>query len=114
MLTIDRDKLYREIGRRIRAIREECNPKLTQSELADKLGVERTSITNIEQGTQRATLHLLYSLAQRLQIPLEKLLPALDDKRIFQTGEITNLTEVRLGRKSKSVPNEVKLFVEKI
>ncbi len=111
-LSIDKERLYQEIGKRIRAVREERSPKITQSELAELLGVERTSISNIEQGVQRATVHLLYVLAERLQVSLDKLLPTLGDEKIFNAR--THLTQVKMGHITKSVPNEVKLFVDKI
>ncbi len=113
-MIIDRDKLYAEIGRRVKAAREAQRPKLTQGELAKKLGVERTSITNIEKGIQRATLHFLYSLVQQLELPLQRLFPTLDDERIIKSGEITGVAETKVGEGMKTVPNEVKLFYEKL
>ena len=109
MPMIDRKKLYEEVGRRVKAARDAHTPSLTQGELAEKLNVERTSITNIEKGTQRATLHFLYLLAQQLQIPLARLLPSLDDEKIAVSGGTTEVTQVRLDKKRiMTVPSKVK------
>lgn len=114
MLKINRDKLYAEIGRRVRAAREKRTPKLTQERLALELGVERTSITNIEKGTQRATLHFLYSIAQHLQTPLESFLPSIDDNRILDAGAVTDIAVVKLGKRTKAVPVPAKSLYDKV
>lgn len=115
MPMIDRQKLYEEVGRRIKAARDAHTPPLTQGALAKKLDIERTSITNIEKGTQRATLHLLYLLAQQLKIPLSEILPSLDDEKIAVSGETTEVAQVRLDDdRVKTVPSAAKDFYEKI
>lgn len=114
MRVIDRDRLYRVIGNRVKQARDSRKPRLTQGELAEMLGVERTSITNIEKGTQRATLHFLYSLAQQLQIPLVQLFPSLDDEEILEPEETTAIAELKLGKQTRPVPKYVKSFVEKL
>lgn len=67
--------LYTEIGQQVREFRE--NKKWTQQELADKVKLTRTSITNIEAGNQKIPVHVLYGLAIALDVPLTKLLPPL-------------------------------------
>lgn len=103
---IDREKLYADIGRRIKHARR----PLTQGELAQRLGIKRTSITNIEKGSQRATLFFLYSVAQELGIPLQRLLPAVDDPNILD-AEMQAPPTPRLQKKSKA---QVLSFVQKI
>lgn len=49
--------------------------QLTQSELASRIGLARTSITNIELGQQHIPLHLLYPLAAALGTTPHELLP---------------------------------------
>jgi transcriptional regulator with XRE-family HTH domain len=68
------DKFYLEFGRMIRAQRNETD--LTQTDLAERVGLSRTSITNIELGRQHISLHHLYALASALGTTPEKLLPA--------------------------------------
>lgn len=65
--------LYKEFGRRLRARRKEL--KLTQSQLADRVGLTRTSITNIEAGRQHVVLHQLFLLASEIAVKPEDLLP---------------------------------------
>jgi transcriptional regulator with XRE-family HTH domain len=72
---LDEQKLYQLVGRRIRDLRVQRNPKLTQARLASLLQIERTSVTNIESGTQRPPLALLYRLCVELDVPLQEVLP---------------------------------------
>lgn len=111
MPSISREKLYAEIGERIKKVRNLQNPKITQVALANKLDIERTSITNIETGSQRATLHLLYRIAQELNIALTDLLPDVNDERI--QGDATPLEPLRLDKKKTvNVPPAVKSMFE--
>lgn len=56
--------LYQVIGKRLRKKRKEQG--LTQLELAQRAGLTRTSVTNIEQGIQHTSLYTLYELSQLL------------------------------------------------
>jgi transcriptional regulator with XRE-family HTH domain len=69
----DQDWLYREIGRRIRDARRRAS--LTQVDLAQKAGLARTSITNIEMGNQQPTIHALWRIADSVQTSPCDLLP---------------------------------------
>lgn len=53
-----------ELGQRIRALRRARG--LTQEQLAGLVGLERTSITNIESGNQQVTLSKLILIAEAL------------------------------------------------
>jgi transcriptional regulator with XRE-family HTH domain len=69
-------KLYRVFGSRLRALREEKS--VTQEELARRVELSRTSITNIEKGRQRIMLHQVVELAEALDADLGALIaPAL-------------------------------------
>lgn len=76
---IDVDRLYRSIGKNIRDLRKGKRPALTQAELADFLGITRTSITNIEKGNQRIPLHLLYILCSKLSVEISEVIPSVED-----------------------------------
>jgi y4mF family transcriptional regulator len=65
--------LYRTIGHLVRAARKELH--LTQDDLARRIGLTRTSINNIEQGKQRIQIHMLYSIADALNVAPTALLP---------------------------------------
>lgn len=67
------DGFYREIGSRIRIEREELG--FSQKELADGVGLTRTSIVNIEAGRQHLPLHTLYAIADALGVSVYCLLP---------------------------------------
>lgn len=67
------EQLYREIGRALRQRREAA--KLTQGDVANRVNLSRTSVTNIEQGRQHVTLHVLYALANAVGAKPTDLLP---------------------------------------
>ena len=75
----DSDDLYRELGRKIRQARERSGErseeKLSQEALAQRLGLSRASMVNIEAGRQRAPLHLLWQIAELLGTDLIMLIP---------------------------------------
>lgn len=73
------DQLYNTIGKRVRLRRERLG--LTQEQLADHVGLTRTSISNIEQGRQKILVHMLYNLAEALAVAPEALLPLEDTER---------------------------------
>jgi transcriptional regulator with XRE-family HTH domain len=60
------------IGARLRAARDACG--LSLSALADRAGVGKGSLSEIEHGTRNPTLSTLYALAGALGVPLAALL----------------------------------------
>lgn len=66
-------KLYRVFGSRLRELREQRS--VTQEELARRVDLSRTSITNIERGRQRVMLHQVVELAEALEATPEDLMP---------------------------------------
>ena len=82
-MSFDERILYQHVGSRIRAARIAAG--LTQRQLADYVGIERTSITNIEAGEQKPPLHVLYRLCIALSVELLKLLPTV--------GELLTVTD---------------------
>jgi DNA-binding XRE family transcriptional regulator len=67
--------LYTEVGRKIRSARDRSTPRLSQDNLAKRLGISRASIVNIEAGRQHAPLDLLWKIAQILELELTMLIP---------------------------------------
>jgi transcriptional regulator with XRE-family HTH domain len=67
------DLLYQEFGRLLRKSRKEA--KLTQGAVAERVGLSRTSITNIEKGRQHVLLHQLFLLASAVGVEPTELLP---------------------------------------
>lgn len=67
------DDLYAQFGRQLRVARREA--ELTQQEVAARVGLTRTSVTNIEHGIQHISLRQLYLLAAAVGLHPAQLLP---------------------------------------
>lgn len=72
-----KNTLYKLIGEKIKFFRQQ--KKLSQSELAEKLSLSRTSIVNIEQGRQHPYIHILWEIADIINIPINDLIPQKED-----------------------------------
>ena len=75
------DLFYRELGRRIRALRTEHG--LTQAGLGLRLEppVTRAAIANVENGKQRVLAHTLVQLAQIFRVEIKSLVAPLPNPR---------------------------------
>ncbi len=71
--------------------------KLTQEELAEKVDVSRTSIVQIENGNQGASLVTVYSLAKALDMSMDYLLS------MHEETEKIRFRARRRARKKKAV-----------
>jgi transcriptional regulator with XRE-family HTH domain len=88
-------EIYKIIGERIRTLRESLN--LNQEDIADQIGMRRTSITNIEAGRQRLPIDTLYAIAGMLGVSVFDLLPENHpDKEVSEA--FFNLREVEKQR----------------
>jgi len=76
------------VGRRIRATRKAA--KLTQEELAERVNLTRTSVTNIEKGRQKLLLHTLVDLAVAMKVPVIQLMPADREEQSHIEQNLTN------------------------
>lgn len=88
---IDESRLYRAMGQNIRELRvgkQGANGFLTQAELAKSVGLERTSITNLEKGSQKVPLHVLYAVCSALGADVADVLPPLS---VVQQDPISQL-----------------------
>ncbi|MCC3654025.1 helix-turn-helix domain-containing protein [Streptomyces sp. S07_1.15] len=72
------DEFYEAFGERLRRARTAQG--LNQQELGSAVGLNRTSISNIEKGRQRIALHMLFEFAAALRVEPEALLPAPDGR----------------------------------
>ena len=91
------ERLYELVGRKVEQQRREA--KLSQTQLAQRCGLARGSIANIERGNQRATLHTLWSLADALNVDMRLLVPSPDE---FLTSEVGATKPVISGRLEKA------------
>lgn len=95
---IDESRLYRAVGERLRRLREAKDGphgKLTQAALAREIGLERTSITNIEQGNQKLPLHVLYRICEVLEVHVGDVMPPVI--QIRATSEPPPVEELTFG-----------------
>jgi transcriptional regulator with XRE-family HTH domain len=67
------DALYGRFGGMLRTARKDAG--LTQQDLAERVGLTRTSITNVESGLQHINLRQLYLLAAAVGLRPAALLP---------------------------------------
>jgi transcriptional regulator with XRE-family HTH domain len=93
------DPLYREFGLLLKARRNQA--RLTQDEMASKVGLGRTSITNIEQGKQPVSLQMLYQLADALGAAPHELLPSEPKAPVSEDIE-QKLSQAQLNDDEKS------------
>lgn len=110
---IDERRLYQAIGERVRRLREAhtgARGKMTQAELADLVGLERTSITNIERGNQKVPLHMLYRICEALRAPITEALPNVGD--VQGPREDVVLEDLALHTEMVKATPLVKLAVE--
>lgn len=83
---MDNPALYRVLGRKISTARNRGDARLSQSALAKKVGLTRGSIANIELGTQRPPLHVVWAIGQALGIEPASLLPHGDELKETAMG----------------------------
>lgn len=90
------EPVYARFGQELRSLRRQ--KKLSQHDLArllDPIGerLGRTSISNIEKGRQRVSLHLFLALARALDVDPADLLPTDPPKRLDVADRIPDLSE---------------------
>ena len=68
------EEIYERVGRNVAGRRRKAG--LSQTELAERCGLTRGSIANIESGRQRPTLHTLSDIAEALNAEMHSLLPS--------------------------------------
>lgn len=98
-------RFYTEFGRLLREKR--IAGKLTQQAVAERVGLNRTSVTNIELGKQHIPLHMLFELASAVSTSPDQLLPS----KKFATQDSTPLNE---AIEELPVDDELKGWIQKI
>lgn len=87
------DELYPEFGRLLQRARKNAN--LSQEGLAARVGLTRTSISNLEAGRQRLRLDTVYLLAEVLGIAPHDLLPEPNEGRGAHDVVLSEVDELR-------------------
>lgn len=82
---VDAENFYKRLGQRIREARTRSG--LTQQDLAAKVDLTRTSVTNIELGRQKLLVHALVEMADALQITTDQLLPPAKEPAVQSSSE---------------------------
>lgn len=67
------EKIYRDIGARVRSVRLAL--KMTQAEVAERVGVDPSFYGQIERGANAPSLRTLFSIAEVLRVEPAELLP---------------------------------------
>ncbi|MEC7264683.1 MAG: helix-turn-helix transcriptional regulator [Bacteroidota bacterium] len=103
------EKLYLLIGERIKQARIELDIK--QKDLASEIGINRTSISNIEKGRHQPPLHIIFKICQFLSIEIYSIIPSLEElNRINDDWGNNSIT--RLIRKDNRLSENSKNNIE--
>jgi transcriptional regulator with XRE-family HTH domain len=98
---MDRSSIYEVLGGNIR--RERAGRDLNQSELAELVGLSRTSITNVELGRQALSVHQLFDFATALGVLPAQLLPTESPEKASKDAEYSHeLAELVAKLRTKS------------
>jgi len=97
--------VYVEFGRNVRRLREREGFGLSQDALSKRVGLSRTSVTNIEKGRQQVPLHALYTFADALGVEPIVLLP--DKKSLAPERKRVTIDLDKL-------PSDVAAFVDRL
>lgn len=80
---IDSTDLYKEIGTRIKAHRQAKG--MTQEELAHLLNVKRSSVLNYENGSQKISIHMAYTICELFNLAPKDLFPQPESRQSIKT-----------------------------
>ncbi|MCR8667296.1 helix-turn-helix domain-containing protein [Aestuariibaculum sp. M13] len=113
MNIINKENFYELIGSAINIKRKELG--YTQIELANKTGMSRTSIVNIEKGRQFPPLHLLWEISQALDCNPSDFFPK-SSKSFYETSSSSSMIKVinrksRQGDIKKESASKIKSFI---
>jgi transcriptional regulator with XRE-family HTH domain len=84
---VDKSLLYQAIAHRVAQLRRshpDGRPrqlKVSQQDLASRIGVSRTTIANVENHRQQMPLHLLYDMCIELGVEAREILPTTEELR---------------------------------
>lgn len=100
-------EIYRVLGAKIAHRRKEL--RLKQAEVAEKIGLTRASLANMEKGRQKIMLHQLYRIAAALSV--ESILDLVPAKFVF--GDMAGPLNL-IGSSVESVSDQQKALIEQM
>jgi DNA-binding XRE family transcriptional regulator len=103
---LDEPRLKKYLGNRIKGLRVSNGYK--QVDLATLVGLERTSITNIESGKQMVSVPLIYKLCHIFQVDVSDLMPKIEDILIHKVTANQQANTVVIGGKTMAAINRVR------
>jgi transcriptional regulator with XRE-family HTH domain len=75
--------------------------RVTQTELANRIGRSRVTVVNLESGKQNVQLHQIFTLAEALNVPVSELIPepaaVYKDLQMSISDSFIQLTKSRLS-----------------
>ena len=80
-ISMDEETLKMNLAENIRFLRLAHNPRITQAELAEKLGITQKSISNYEQARCLPPTYVLAAIADLFHLSLDELLSPLPGKK---------------------------------
>jgi len=92
---------YYQIGQRIRKIRKAH--KLSQDELASKVGISTTHMSHIETGNTKLSLPVLVDLADALEVRVDDLLFDSPRDSVSSTGDELQLLDGCNAQQAKAI-----------
>lgn len=114
MTESNKQKFYQELGFVLSEARK--NAKLSQEILAEKVGLSRVSIVNIEKGRQTPPLHVLWTFSNIVGVELSELLPQFEinhNKLNPSLKKIISKNE-KAGQYSDESSMKINSFIENI
>lgn len=84
---INKEEINKSVGDKLKAVRKVM--KFSQDDLANKIGLTRTSIVNIEKGRQSLTIENLYKISELFQVnPMDLLITSSGNMNIVLEAKI--------------------------
>lgn len=102
---LDERKLHESVGANIKKLR--LKHRYKQSDIAERIGLTRTSISNIETGAQNATLSVVYKFCRVFDVSLNEILPSPNEVAL-QTVKTTDRNQEVIGKKVSAVLEKIR------
>lgn len=86
---IEHERFYDEMGRLIKEKR--LSRGINQEILADRLGLTRASVINLEKGRHRPSVYQLMIISDLLQVNYTELIPSYKQSALERSGDTPNI-----------------------